>query len=208
MKKASAQEPGSPAAALERQRILIVDDRKENLVALRQVLRELGAEIVEATSGNKALAATLDHDFAVAILDVMMPGMSGYELAEHLRGDQKTGAMPIVFVTASYADEQHMFKAALMQDHGLGLGLVQGELAALYPVAGGKTAVHALVCAQVGQVERGVDLGDAAEALQGYLPGPCRHLGQEGLGSGRQQGSQVKDVDAVPGQGGAYLVGG
>ena len=74
----------------ERQKILIVDDRKENLVALRQVLREVDAEIVEATSGNEALAATLNHEFALAILDVQMPGMNGYELAEHLRGDKKT----------------------------------------------------------------------------------------------------------------------
>ena len=94
----------------ERQEILIVDDRKENLVALRQVLDGMDAVIVEATTGNQALAATLDHDFALAILDVQMPGMSGYELAEHLRGDGKTSRIPIVFLTAAYADEQHVFK--------------------------------------------------------------------------------------------------
>ena len=93
----------------QRQKILIVDDRRENLVALKQVLSSLDADIIEATSGNQALAATLDHDFAVAILDVMMPGMNGYELAEHLRRDRKTCVIPIVFVTASYVDEQHMF---------------------------------------------------------------------------------------------------
>ncbi|MGA8180574.1 MAG: response regulator [Desulfobacterales bacterium] len=95
---------------IEKQKILIVDDKKENLVVLRQVLKGLDAEIVEARSGNEALAATLDHCFAVAILDVMMPGMSGYELAEHLSGDDKTKVIPIVFLTASYADEQHMFE--------------------------------------------------------------------------------------------------
>jgi signal transduction histidine kinase/DNA-binding response OmpR family regulator len=94
----------------ERQKILIVDDRKDNLVALRQVLSDVDAEIVEATSGNQALAATLDHEFAVAILDVQMPGMSGYELAEHMRGDDKTNVIPIVFLTAAYADEQHVFR--------------------------------------------------------------------------------------------------
>lgn len=93
----------------EKFEILIVDDRRENLVALRQVLREVDAEIVEATTGNEALAATLNHDFALAILDVQMPGMSGYELAEHLRGDKKTQMIPIVFVTAAYADEEHRF---------------------------------------------------------------------------------------------------
>jgi signal transduction histidine kinase/FixJ family two-component response regulator len=94
----------------ERQKILIVDDRRENLVALRQVLREVDAEVIEAASGNEALAATLDHDFAVALLDVQMPGMTGYELAEHLRGEAKTRRMPIVFLTACYADEQHVFQ--------------------------------------------------------------------------------------------------
>lgn len=94
----------------DRQKILIVDDKPENLIALRQVLSALDAEIVEATTGNQALTATLDHRFAVAILDVMMPTMNGYELAEHLRGDKKTQVIPIVFVTASYADELHEFK--------------------------------------------------------------------------------------------------
>jgi PAS domain S-box-containing protein len=93
-----------------KQKILIVDDRKENLVALRRILRGVDAEIVEATSGNEALAATLDHQFAVAILDVMMPDMNGYELAEHLRGDEKTRVIPIMFLTASYDDELHAFK--------------------------------------------------------------------------------------------------
>lgn len=93
----------------ERQKILIVDDRKANLVALRTILAELDVDIVEATNGNDALAATLDHHFAVAVLDVQMPGMGGYELAEHLRGDDATKVIPIVFVTASYPDEQHMF---------------------------------------------------------------------------------------------------
>jgi signal transduction histidine kinase len=91
------------------QKILIVDDRKENLVALRQVLHGIEAEIIEAASGNEALAATLDHNFALAILDVMMPEMSGFELAKHLRSDQTTRLMPIIFVTAAYPDEQNVF---------------------------------------------------------------------------------------------------
>jgi signal transduction histidine kinase len=91
------------------QKILIVDDRKENLVALHQVLRGIEAEIIEAASGNEALAATLDHNFALAILDVMMPEMSGFELAKHLRSDQATRLMPIIFVTAAYPDEQNVF---------------------------------------------------------------------------------------------------
>lgn len=91
------------------QKILIVDDKKENLVVLRQVLREVDVEVIEASSGNEALAASLDHNFALAILDVMMPGMSGFELAEHLHGDDATRLMPIIFVTAAYPDEQNIF---------------------------------------------------------------------------------------------------
>jgi len=93
-----------------KQKILIVDDKRENLFALRQILYEVEAEVIEAISGNEALAATLDNDFAVAILDVQMPGMTGYELAEYLRGDKKTEEIPIVFLTAAFGDEQHMFK--------------------------------------------------------------------------------------------------
>lgn len=94
----------------EKPKILIVDDKKENLIALRQVLSEVDAEVIETTSGNEALAATLEHDFAVAILDVQMPGMSGYELAKHLRGVKKTQAIPIVFLTAHDMDDQYVFK--------------------------------------------------------------------------------------------------
>ena len=92
-----------------KQKILIVDDRAENLVALRQVLRDENVELIEATNGNQALAATLDHQFAMAILDVQMPQMSGYELATYLRGDEKTKHTPIIFVTAYSADEQSIF---------------------------------------------------------------------------------------------------
>ncbi|WP_083456557.1 response regulator [Desulfosarcina cetonica] len=95
----------------EKQKILIVDDKKENLMALKQVLKKLDADIIEASSGNQALAATLDHRFAVAILDVMMPGMDGYELAEFLRGDDNTRVIPIIFVTASFATNGTSSKA-------------------------------------------------------------------------------------------------
>ncbi len=94
----------------DRQKILIVDDKKENLLALEKVLRTTDAEIIKATSGNDALKATLDHEFAVAILDVQMPGMDGYELAEHLRGEKKTRHLPIIFMSAVYSDDYYVFK--------------------------------------------------------------------------------------------------
>ena len=96
--------------ALPRQKILIVDDKKENLLALRQVLKPLELEIIEAVSGNQALSATLDHRFALAIMDVMMPGMDGYELAGYLRGDTKTCNLPIIFLTGVCSEEERIFK--------------------------------------------------------------------------------------------------
>ncbi len=94
----------------EQQRILIVDDRPENLLALRQVLAAVDAEVIAAGSGNEALAASLHQDFALAILDVLMPGMDGYELAALLRGEPRTAQLPIVFLTATYEGREQMFQ--------------------------------------------------------------------------------------------------
>ncbi len=92
------------------QKILIVDDKAENLFALGQILSQTGAELVEASNGNDALIASLNHEFAVAILDVQMPEMSGYELAEYLRKDKKTSHLPLIFLSAVFSDEYHIFK--------------------------------------------------------------------------------------------------
>ncbi|MCI5208798.1 MAG: response regulator, partial [Candidatus Electrothrix sp. ATG2] len=69
------------------QKILIVDDKEQNLFTLKKVLADLDVEFVQATHGNDALKATLYNDFALAILDVQMPDIDGYELAELLRCD-------------------------------------------------------------------------------------------------------------------------
>ncbi|MBT3381243.1 MAG: response regulator [Lentisphaerae bacterium] len=91
------------------QKILIVDDKPRNLLALQKVLVDLDATIIEATNGNDALRASLHHDFSLAILDVQMPEMDGYELAELLLGDGKEGRLPIIFLTAAMKDEQDVF---------------------------------------------------------------------------------------------------
>jgi len=93
-----------------RQKILIVDDKEANLFSLEQILKDTDAQIIRAQSGNEALVASLNHDFALALLDVQMPGMDGYELAEYLREDEKTRNLPIVFLTAVYSDAYHVFK--------------------------------------------------------------------------------------------------
>jgi two-component system sensor histidine kinase/response regulator len=91
-------------------KILIVDDKPENLLALRTVLKDLDIELVEATSGNDALKATLRHNFALALLDIQMPEMDGYELAGILREEEKTARLPFIFISAVYTDNLNIFK--------------------------------------------------------------------------------------------------
>lgn len=96
--------------AIDRQAILIVDDKAANLLALERILGETGSGIVKAQSGEQALAATLGESFAMAILDVQMPGMDGYELAELLRGNPDTRSIPIVFLTADSSEDWQVFR--------------------------------------------------------------------------------------------------
>jgi signal transduction histidine kinase/DNA-binding response OmpR family regulator len=90
--------------------ILIVDDKPQNLFALETILSEVPAKIIKANSGEEALTHTLNYDFALAILDVQMPEMDGYELASYLLDDPVTARTPIIFLSAAYSDEQHSFK--------------------------------------------------------------------------------------------------
>jgi signal transduction histidine kinase len=91
-------------------KILIVDDRPENLVALETALREVNVEVIRANSGNEALEQTLYHDFVLALLDIQMPEMDGYELAEILREEEKTSDLPFIFISAVYTDNLNVFK--------------------------------------------------------------------------------------------------
>ncbi|MGA1874780.1 MAG: histidine kinase dimerization/phosphoacceptor domain -containing protein [bacterium] len=94
----------------EKPKILIVDDKPENIFALRESLKDIEAEFIEAASGNEALKQILNHDFALALIDVQMPIMDGYELAEIMRGDEKARHIPIIFISAIYSDDYHLFK--------------------------------------------------------------------------------------------------
>ena len=91
-------------------KILLVDDLQENLTALQALVRAPGRTVLCATSGEEALALMLDHDFAVAILDVQMPGMDGFELAELMRGTERTRHIPIVFVSAAGRELNYAFR--------------------------------------------------------------------------------------------------
>ncbi|MGR3220360.1 MAG: PAS domain S-box protein [Candidatus Anammoxibacter sp.] len=94
----------------ERSKILIVDDKPQNLFALETTLKALDTVIIKASSGNDALKATLDNDFALMIIDVQMPGMDGYELAAILRERNETRNIPIMFLSAVYSSDFHIFK--------------------------------------------------------------------------------------------------
>jgi signal transduction histidine kinase len=90
--------------------LLIVDDLPENLLALDALIRQDDRTIFQASCGEDALALLLEHDFALAILDVQMPGMNGFELAELMRGTEKTRHIPIVFVSAAGKELNYAFK--------------------------------------------------------------------------------------------------
>ncbi|MGA0614050.1 diguanylate cyclase domain-containing protein [Paracoccus sp. KR1-242] len=93
------------AEPVDRPKILLVDDIPANLIAMRTLLRNVDADIVVAQSGNEALSLALDLQFALILLDVQMPEMDGFEVAEYLRDNPFSAETPIVFLTASNSDE-------------------------------------------------------------------------------------------------------
>jgi PAS domain S-box-containing protein len=99
--------PESPA------RILIVDDDERNLFAMEKVLEDVG-HVVTSRSGEEALKHLLQHDFAVILLDVLMPGMDGYETAAMVRARERSRYVPIIFLTAVNKDDAHMLRGYSM----------------------------------------------------------------------------------------------
>lgn len=91
-------------------KVLLVDDLPENLLALEALLRREGVEFLTARSGTDALELLLAHDVALAVLDVQMPEMDGFQLAETMRGSNRTRHIPIIFVTAGATDQRRMFR--------------------------------------------------------------------------------------------------
>lgn len=79
---------------------LLVDDLEENLLVLEGLLRREGLQLLKAKSGDEALELLLQHDVALALVDVQMPGLDGFQLAEFMRGNERTRHVPIIFVTA------------------------------------------------------------------------------------------------------------
>lgn len=99
-----------PIAPKEPVYFLLVDDLEENLLALEALLRRDGLVMLKARSGADALEFLLLHDVALALVDVQMPGMDGFELAELMRGTARTRRVPIIFLTAGNADRQRRFR--------------------------------------------------------------------------------------------------
>jgi signal transduction histidine kinase len=110
MRKGQAQ---SGAAADSRPAILVVDDDSRNLFAMERALEDIGV-VVTADSGEEALRQLLNQDFAVILLDVIMPGMDGYDTAALIRARERTRQVPIIFLTAVNKDDAYMLKGYSM----------------------------------------------------------------------------------------------
>ncbi|SHI55579.1 Signal transduction histidine kinase [Tangfeifania diversioriginum] len=95
---------------MEKPKILLVDDLEENLVSLEMILKGFDVSFIKATSGPEALRKTINDDFALAILDVQMPGMDGYETLSLMRKRQRTKFLPVIFVSAIHQSDLHIIK--------------------------------------------------------------------------------------------------
>src|SRR5947208_365565 len=105
---------GIAAQTDEPANILLVDDRAENLLALEAILEPLGQVLVRANSGSEALKQVLILDFAAILLDVQMPGMNGFEVAEIIKSRERSRTIPIIFLSAINKEEAYVFKGYSM----------------------------------------------------------------------------------------------
>ena len=94
----------------QRVNLLLVDDRPENLLALEAILEELGQNLIRAESGEEALKKVLQDDFAAILLDVQMPGMNGFEVAQIIKSREKSRHVPIIFLSAISKEDEYVFK--------------------------------------------------------------------------------------------------
>ncbi len=92
-------------------KILVVDDTPANIIAMNAMLDDLDADVVNAKSGAEALNQILDNDFALILLDIQMPQMNGYEVAQIIRNEKSTSHIPIIFVTAIHSGEENQLLA-------------------------------------------------------------------------------------------------
>jgi response regulator RpfG family c-di-GMP phosphodiesterase len=93
-----------------RPKILIVDDYINNIIAIEGLLADLDVEMIRAMSGSKAIELTDQHEFALILMDVQMPGMDGFETVENIRKDPKNEMLPIIYITAIYNENYYRTK--------------------------------------------------------------------------------------------------
>ncbi len=99
-----------PNTKIEGMSILLVDDTPENLFVMESALEDLGCKIFQAPSGNEALQMLAQHEIDLVLLDVQMPTMDGFEVAELMRGSRKTKNVSIIFITAISKDIKYIEK--------------------------------------------------------------------------------------------------
>ncbi|MFH8343828.1 two-component system response regulator [Streptomyces sp. NPDC018045] len=102
--------PDTGAGTDDRAGILLVDDMEDNLAALEAVLGSLGEPLVRARSGEEAMKALLRQEFAVVLLDILMPGMDGFETASNIKRLDQTKDIPIIFLTGTDSDSGFAFR--------------------------------------------------------------------------------------------------
>ncbi len=137
--------------------ILLVDDRAEDLLALEVVLTDPGLRLVKASSGVEALRCALREDFAVILLDVGMPGLHGFEVAQLIKKRERSRHIPIIFLTAETKDVESIYR-------GYEVGAVDYILKPIEPdVVRAKVAVFVELHRRGEEIRRQADLLQAAE---------------------------------------------
>lgn len=154
----------------ERVKVLCVDDVEENLIALATLLgNNPGLSLLTARSGTEALEALLANDIALALVDVNMPGMDGFELAELMRGSERTRHVPIIFLTAATPDRTRVFQ-------GYGAGAVDFLFKPLDPqLLLAKVEVFAQLHRQKEQLARQLDQIQQAQRMSDLFIGVLGH---------------------------------
>ena len=136
----------------ERVNLLLVDDRAENLLALEAILEQLGQNLIRANSGPEALKMVLREEFSVILLDVQMPGMNGFEVAEIIKSREKSRTIPIIFLSAISKEDAYVFK-------GYSMGAVDYVFKPFNPdVLRSKVAVFVDLYLKQGEIQRQGDL--------------------------------------------------
>ena len=136
----------------ERVKLLLVDDRPENLLALEAILEPLGQVLIRANSGPDALKQVLAEDFAAILLDVQMPGMNGFEVAEIIKSRERSRTIPIIFLSAINKEDAYVFK-------GYSMGAVDYVFKPFNPdILRSKVAVFVDLYLKQNEIQRQADL--------------------------------------------------